>query len=130
MIFRSVSLLFLVANATAFVISPASLIQSKRTFLPIKSSLSADPDTETTQENSLIAGDDVEASSTEASPVEASGETESSGDASSVSPAETTASKDEPVNVGQAVRHTIYVGNLPYSKLHKQSTTLPELVID
>jgi hypothetical protein len=110
MILRTTWLFFLAANAAAFVISPASLGRCSVAVSPICSSLMSDPDTDTNQggvENSLENGN-VEAAKTD-DDTEA---TSSSDDDSSA-----------PIRKGPPARHTVYIGNLPFSKPNSQLET-------
>jgi hypothetical protein len=108
MILRTTCLFFLAANAAAFVISPPSLGRCSVAVSPICSFMSDQGGVE----NSLVNGD-VEAAKTD----DATEATSSSGDDSSA-----------PVSPGPPARHTVYIGNLPFSKPNSQLETSLEFV--
>jgi hypothetical protein len=119
MLFRKALFFFLAANASAFVIRPTTLSRSATAFLPIASSLS-NPDTDTNQEaaeeKTPSTGDVIEASE-----VGVSTDSEETDKSEAAAPSEDNSSSS--LKAGQTKRNTIYVGNLPFSKLRSHRMT-------
>eukprot|EP00980_Cylindrotheca_fusiformis_P006142 scaffold1319_cov126-Cylindrotheca_fusiformis.AAC.31 len=123
MFLRTIWLLTLTANASAFVVRPASLGRCSVAVSPICSSLS-DPDTEINQEAEAGVESPVEVDSIEL--VESIDSSEAAEASEGVEAVESTdsveateASEDgssTQINTGPPVRYTVYIGNLPFSK--------------